>query len=145
MVDHAWFSYRDNPYHNAMLDHGWPYLTMVYFHIKTIFVTMRCPWLIIIYHGWPCLNLQNMVDHAWPSLTMIDHSWLWLSYWDNICHNATLGHGWDNDWFSYWNNLCHNATLANGWPWLTKVQHNFIKHGWPYIRSLRLCESKKIT
>ncbi len=31
MVNYGWFSYWDNPCHNAALDHGLPCLTMVIF------------------------------------------------------------------------------------------------------------------
>jgi len=53
-----------------MSDIGWPWLTMVHFHIETIFVTM-CHW--------------TMGDLVWPWLSQCD-----FGQRENICHNVTM-------------------------------------------------------
>jgi len=44
----------------------------------------------------------------------------------------------DHGWFSYIDNLCHNATLDHGWPWLIFVLRESLSqcdvdHGWPWL------------
>ena len=138
MINHDWFSYWDNLWHNATLDNGWPWLTIVNFHIETMFVTMR-HWTMVD-HGWPWLSQcdigprENLCHNA----TMVDHGL--FSYWDNLWNNVTLEHSWpwmifilrqslsqcDIGWFSYWGNLCH--VFVTMWRW-AMVDHDYIPNG----------------
>jgi len=142
MVDHDWFSYWDNIFHNATLENGFSWLTMVDFRIKTIFVTMR-HWTMVD-HGWPwlsqcdvgprdsvCRNVMMVIDHAWPWFTMddfhIETIFFLMRHWNMV----------DHGWFSYWDNPCHNATLVDFhikkvivtmWCW-TMVDHDYKLNG----------------
>ena len=118
MIDHGWFSYWDNPYHNAMLDHGspwiifisrqylWqcdigPWLIMVDFHIEAIFVRTQC---------------SNMVDHDWFTMVYFDIETILVK----MRCSTMANHGW----LSYCNNICHKVTLDHCWPWLNMIDHN---------------------
>lgn len=57
MVEHNWFSYWDNPYDNATLDHGWTWLTMVDFHIHMVW-----PWLNMVGYDWRWFTMINIIN-----------------------------------------------------------------------------------
>jgi hypothetical protein len=64
---------------------------------------------------------------------MVYHGW--FSYWDNICHNATIDHGWPWFIFILWQYLsqCDIGPWLNmvnkGWKWLT-----MINKGWKWLK-----------
>jgi len=109
MVDCTYFSYWDNQCRNANLDHVWPCLSIIYFHIKTIFVIMQH--LTMVDHDWfsywdNVSHNVSMIDHgwfsSWPWLTMNNHDWLWLTMIDfnietifvTMRRQTMLDHGW---------------------------------------------------
>ena len=55
---------------------------------------------------------------------MVDHGW--FSYWHNLCHNATLDHGWQLMIMvvTMWRHTKRQSLLQcdhDYWPWLTMV------------------------
>jgi len=124
IINHDWqrltmvdFQICDNLSHNEMLDHSWPWLTMINHAWPWLIFTLRqslwkCdvrPWLIFI-------------------LTMIDHDW--FSYWDNLCHNVTFNqvdHEWpwltmvDDGWALLIFILGQSLPQCDVGPWLTMV------------------------
>ena len=90
-------------------------MTTIYFHYETIFVTIWT-WTMInfnIERIFVTMWHWSMVNRGWLCLifilTIFVKMWPWLL--------TTTGHGW----FSYWDNLCQNAMLNHGWEWLMLV------------------------
>ena len=117
MVYHGWLPYQDKLCYNAILDHGWPCLTMVDFHIKTIFVTM---WrLSMVNHDWPWMTMFNLINHGWPRLTMIVHDLPWLTMINILRKSLSLCDV--GPWLTMINILRKFVSLCDVGPWLTMI------------------------
>ena len=127
MVDCDWFSYWHNLCHNVigpwltfistMIDHGWPWLTIFdhgwtwLFNIETIPINKPKRLVILIFINVGLTMIDFHIESIFLTMwcwTMVDHCW--FPYWDNICHNVTVDHGWP--WFTM---------VDDGWQWFSMV------------------------